>query len=83
MLEWDVMQETTTYWEVPNRLPPTMVPQVSAFFPSVMTNGSYIIDHTAFAWVGSNGVVGLQVAAQVTGAHNYGAACWIVQFPLG
>ena len=83
MLEWEVVQETTGYWEAPNELPVFMRPQHSLYFPSVTTNGSYVIDHTAFAWVGSNGVVGFQVGAQVNGALNCGTACWVVQFPFG
>ena len=78
MLEWAVVQETTGYWEVPSRLPVSMRPQYSLFFPGVMNDGSYAIDHTAFAWVGSDGVIGLQVGAQVRGARNDGTACWIL-----
>lgn len=78
MLEWSVVQETASYWEVPSRLPTTVRPQVSTFFPGVMTDGSYAIDHTAFAWVGSDGVIGLQVGAAVRGARNDGTACWIL-----
>ncbi len=89
MLEWSVAQETTGYWEVPSRLPATVRPQVSTFFPGVMTDGSYAIDHTAFAWVGSDGVIGFQVGgsdgvigfqvgAAVRSARNDGTACWIL-----
>lgn len=78
MLEWGVLQETTSYWEVPSRLPVSMRPQHSLYFPGVMTDGSYSVDHTASAWVGSDGVVGLRVGAAVKGAHNCGSVCWIL-----
>lgn len=77
---WNVAQSDTDYWTCPTRLPEGLRPTGNTYMPAVLTNSSgYATNNVALACVQSDGVVGFQAAAAISGALNRGSGCFLVK----
>lgn len=76
VMQWDFIQASTTYWEVPNLLPSSMWPSEGVYAAAVRTDsGHYLTNNVAYVFVGGGGAVGFQCGNSQSG-YNAGCVAW-------
>ena len=77
VMQWELRQETTQYWETPNLLPGSMRPSKSVYAAAArLDSGKYMSNNTAYAFVGGGGAVGFQCGNSQSGGYNAGTVAW-------
>lgn len=78
-VRWNVLRETSDYWECSASLPEDARPERDIYSAAVVVSQSYFALNTcAMAYIGASGEFGVQAAAAQSGAHVCGTASWLV-----
>ena len=78
-VRWNVLRETSDYWECPTTLPDGARPVRDIYAAAIVVSPSYFVLNTcAMAYIGASGEFGVQAAAAQSGARVCGITSWLV-----